>query len=71
MFPAYIDPIAPGLVPAFAAALHVEFLGIAAAALVGILTVVCLVALDAARARRQQPQRSAATCPPPKLRRAA
>ncbi len=52
MFPAYIDPIAPGLVPAFAGALRAEFAWVAVAGLVGVLAVVALVVREAYRTRK-------------------
>ncbi|MGH7894425.1 MAG: hypothetical protein ACREQL_07135 [Candidatus Binatia bacterium] len=52
MFPAYIDPIAPGLVPAFANALRVPFAWLAAVGLLGVLAVVALVVAEVVRSRR-------------------
>ena len=58
MFPAYFDPIVPGLVPAFRGVLRLELAWLAAAALVGAVAVVGLIVLDAARSPRRRPQRT-------------
>ena len=53
MLPAYFDPVVPGLVPAFAAAMRGEFAWVAVAALAGTAAVVALVVLDLLRSRRR------------------
>ena len=58
MWPVYVDPMVPGLVPAFRGVLGLEFAWLAAAALVGAVAIVGLVVLDAARSRRRRPQRT-------------
>ncbi|MGH7895362.1 MAG: hypothetical protein ACREQL_11890 [Candidatus Binatia bacterium] len=59
MFPAYIDPIAPGLVPVWAGALGAELAWLVWVGLLGVLVVLVLVASESlqkgrhARAPRQ------------------
>jgi hypothetical protein len=71
MFPAYIDPIAPGLAPAFAGMMRAELLTVGAAALVGVIAIVFLVLLDATRSRRRRRTRSVPTRATSSLRNAA
>ena len=68
MFPAYIDPIAPGLVPAFAGALCAEFAWVAVAGLVGVFAVAALVVGEARRTRKPRERAAVRVVP---IRRAA
>jgi hypothetical protein len=71
MLPAYIDPMAPGLAPAFANALRVPFAWVAAVGLAGILTVVALVVAEGIRSRRRGSARVGPPAHAPRVRDAA
>jgi hypothetical protein len=71
MFPAYIDPVVPGLAAAFTIAMRPMLLAVAGAALAGIATIAFLVVVDATRARRARHPQGVPSIRRAELRKAA